>query len=126
MFVIDDRCRLGEQVNHAPYKGIQILRAAAGAKVAVSNELLIEPCCTGIYEVVANARPTRQSSPFEQAGGREHPRTMTQARNRLFRAVEYAHEVAGFLRLPEKIGVDKSSRHQQRIVVIRVRLPYRL
>src|SRR3954469_6661766 len=125
MFTIDDRCRLGEQVNDPRYERIQILRAATGAKIAVSNELLIEPCCPGIYKIVANAWPTRQSSPFEQASGREHPRTMTQARNRLFLAVKCSHELARFLGLPEKVGVDKSSWHQQRIVVIRVRLLYR-
>src|SRR5436305_1916697 len=124
MFTMDDRCRLGEQVKDPRYERIQILRAATGAKISVANELLVEPCCPGIDEVVANAWPTRQSSPFEQASGREHPGTMTQARNRLFLAGECSHELARFLGLPEEIGVDKSSRHQQRIVVIRIRLRY--
>ena len=61
MLVISDRCGLGEQVNDPRYERIQILRAATGAKVAVSNELLVKPRCPGIHKIVANAG---QSSEF--------------------------------------------------------------
>ena len=109
MLVIKNRRGLGEQVNGPPYERIQILRATAGAKVAISNELLVEPRCAGVHKVVADPGPTRQSSPFEQASRREYPRTMTQARNRLFLAVKRAHEFAGFLRLPQEIGQPELS-----------------
>src|SRR3954447_16792785 len=124
MLVISNRCGLGEQVNDPRYERIQILRAAASAKVAISNELLVEPSCASVHKVVPHTGPTGQSSPFEQTSRREYPRTMTQACNRLFLAVKCAHELAGFLRLPQEIGVDKPSRNEQRIVVIGVRLPY--
>src|SRR3982751_3677883 len=105
MLVITNRCALGEQVNDPRYERIQILRAAARAEVAISNELLVEPCCAGVHKVVPNTGPTRHSSPFEQTRRREYPRTMTQACNRLFLAVKCAHELAGFLRLPQEIGL---------------------
>ena len=79
MFVIGDRRGFSEQVKDPRYERIQILRTATGAQIAVSNEFLVEPRCTGIHDVVPNAGPTRQSSPFEQAGRREHPRVNIRA-----------------------------------------------
>src|SRR5947209_1041810 len=103
MLAINNRCGLGEQVKDPRHERIQILRAAAGAQVAISNELLVEPRGAGIDQVVADAGPTRHRSPCEQASRREYPRTMTQACHRLFLAVKGAHELAGFLRLPQEI-----------------------
>ncbi len=90
---IADRFGFREQSGDPGDERLQILGAAAGGEVAVPNKFLVQSGGAAVDDVVADARPTRQSPSFEQPGGCEHPGAVAQSGDLFFCLVEGVNEL---------------------------------
>src|SRR5579875_631547 len=107
----------GELFDNPGAERRQVVGPAAGGDVLVGDHLLVDDSPAGVADVGPDARVGGQGAAVDDPGLDERPRTMADHADRLAALDKVADEADGRLILAQMIGVDRSARQDEGIVV---------
>src|SRR5262245_19463799 len=112
---------LGDLLDKLLIERRDVIRLAAGDEAVVNNDRLVDPVCSGIFQVGLDRLVRGHSLPFDESGVNERPRTVANGSDWLARFVERSHELERPLVATEFVGIHHTARQYQSIKTVRPR-----
>ena len=110
-----------KQLDHAANERGNVIRFAAGNKIAVADHFFIHPVSAGVLQVGLHRRPRGDRRPVASPASMIGPRPVADDRHRLVVLEEGLHELHRLGLHAQLVGILHASRQQQRVEVLRIR-----